>query len=486
MIFDKQTIKIVNQCLDTLVIGVRCFDANIINGTYANLLKEIRLLKENAKQIKTFGEKFVKSDLNLGFGDFFVSSRASNDYLAYVKNNDISVYFANANSISNRYHLKIEFRSKFLLQFGHKKAYDYVEKFIQRIFLTRYEVFILRFDLATDVAGVMFQTDDLLRFQTLRKVAKYTDIKDFLIDDVDKELNLDMKSTDGLNYSRYLKTDGFSFGKSPFMFRIYDKLKQISQKQISTLIMLKWQMNGFNPEVHKSVFRFESEIHRPIFRKFIKDIVFPNDNYKNEVEFLFANLGFFWRYSLGFVKWYDLKDEEISNINSNKLARTSIYNYYKKCETDLNRFDLWAFINRFEDDTLTNLQKSELISKIDMIKAKNALKSFISATYSNVGYDLNAFINVFNETKRDLEEEGLTLHEYGLIKVCGRFVDTERKLNNQGIKGSNHYKPVIEENILDIYNLFSDLKYNLKTKNDNYYTLKSTLDILHNIYKGIY
>lgn len=485
MIYNRKNIKIVNQCLDTLVIGVRCFDANIISGSYANLLKEVKLLKENAKQIKTFGEKFIKSDLNLGFGDFFISSRASNDYLAYAKNNDISVYFANVNSISNRYHLKIEFRSKFLLQFGHKKAYEYVEKFIQRIFLARYEVFVLRFDLATDVAGLMFQTDDILRFQTLRKVAKYTDIKDFLIDDVDKELNLEFKSTDSLNYSRYLRTDGFSFGKSPFMFRIYDKVKQISQKQISTLIMLKWEMNGFNPDIHKSVFRFESEIHRPIFRKFIKDIVFPDDNYKNEVEFLFANFGFFWRYGLGFVKWYDLNDKELLNLN-NKVSNSTLTRYYRKCETDPTRFDLWAFINRFEDDILTNLQKSELISKIDMLKAKNALKAFISATYSNVGYDLNAFIEVFNETKKDLEKEGLTLHEYGLIKVCGKFVDTERKLNKQGIKGSNHYKPAIEENILDIYNLFSDLKYNLKTKNDNYYTLKSTLDIFHDIYKGIY
>lgn len=76
------------------------------------------------------------------------------------------------------------------------------------------------------------------------------------------------------------------------MFRIYDKIKQISQKQISTLIMLKWQMNGFDPEIHKSVFRFESEIHRPIFRKFIKDTV------KNEVDFLFSNLGFF-----GVILW---------------------------------------------------------------------------------------------------------------------------------------------------------------------------------------
>lgn len=153
-------------------------------------------LKENAKQIKTYGEKFIKSDLNLGFGNFLISSRSSSDYLAYVKNNDISVYFANSNLFSNRYHLKIEFRSKFLLQYGHKKAYEYVEKFIQRLFLTRYEVFVLRFDLATDVSGIRFQTDDLLRFQTLRKVAKYTDIKDFLIDDVDKEINIDLKSTD--------------------------------------------------------------------------------------------------------------------------------------------------------------------------------------------------------------------------------------------------------------------------------------------------
>ncbi|ANE35656.1 hypothetical protein CIG11343_0595 [Campylobacter iguaniorum] len=486
MIYDKDTFKIVNQCLDTLVIGVRCYNPQIIHGTFATLLDNLRALKDQAKNIKTFGDKFVKSDLGLNFGDFFVSSRSSGNYLAYVKNQDISIYFANSNLLTNRYHLKIEFRSKFLLQYGHVKAYEYVENFIKGIFLSYYEINILRFDLACDVANIRFQSDDMLRFQTLRKVAKYSDIKDFLIDDEDKELNLEMKSTDNLNYSRFLKTDGFSFGKSPFMFRIYDKIKQISQKQISTLIMLKWQMNGFNSQIDKSVFRFESEIHRPIFKKFISNLDFPNNDYKSEVDFLFSNLGFFWRYSLSFVKWHDLSEDEINKINSLNLGENTLSKYYKKSETDITRFDLWGKIMRFDGDNLSNLQKYELISKIDTTKAKNALKSFVSSVYSNIGFDLDSFITVFSECEQELKEKGLSLHEYGLLKVCGKFVDTERKQNKRGIVGSNHFKPAIEDHILDIYNLFSRLKSNDAPKDDNYYTLKSTLDILHNIYKGNY
>lgn len=186
---------------------------------------------------------------------------------------------------------------------------------------------------------------------------------------------------------------------------------------------------------------------------------------------------------MGFLKWHDLNDYEISQINSG-ISHNSITKYYKKCELDPLRFDLWAFINRFDDDTLSNLQRSELISKIDMTKAKSALRYFISAVYSNVGFDLESFIKVFKECEEDLKVQGLSLHEYGLIKVCGKFVDTERKLFKQNTNESNDYKIAVEENITDIYNLFSNLKQ--KNKNDDYYTLKSTLNILHNIHKGIY
>ncbi|EAJ5693198.1 hypothetical protein IO424_001759 [Campylobacter fetus] len=466
MIYDKNNIKIVNQCLDTLVIGVRCYDGQLYSSTYQNFINELKSLKSSAKQIKSYGEKFVKSDLGLGFGDFLISSRSQGDYIANMRNNEISVFWSNSRILSNRYHLKIEFRSKFLLQYGHKRCLEYVKSFLKKIFLNYYEIQVIRFDLATDIAGLSFTNSDFLRFQTLRKISSYSDIKDFLIDDVDKELNNELKSTSNINFSRYINVDGFSFGKSPFMFRIYDKIKQISQKQISTLVFLKWKMNGFNPSTHKSVFRFESEIHRPIFRKFVKDMFFPNDDYIDEVDFLFKNLGFFWRYSLGYVKWHDLSDEEISKMEINSYTQQYINKLYKKCESDFKRFDLWSFMNKFNCENVNNLQRQELISKIDILKAKNALKSFVSAVYTNLGTDLDSFIAVFEETERDLNSCGINLHEYGLIKVCGKFLDF-----NKQDKQDNPYTPVIRDNVLDIYNLFSRI-CNSKDK----YTLKYTLD----------
>ncbi|OCR98999.1 hypothetical protein A9K75_08955 [Campylobacter fetus subsp. testudinum] len=474
MIYDKNNIKIVNQCLDTLVIGVRCYDGQLYSSTYQNFIKELKSLKNSAKHIKTFGEKFVKSDLGLGYGDFLISSRSQGDYIANMRNNEISIFWSNAKILSSRYHLKIEFRSKFLLQYGHKRALEYVRGLLKKIFLNYYEIQVIRFDLSTDIAGLSFSNSDFLRFQTLRKIASYNDIKDFLIDDVDKELNNELKTTSNANFSRYINVDGFSFGKSPFMFRIYDKIKQISQKQISTLIMLKWQMNGFNPEIHKSVFRFESEVHRPIFRKFIKDMVFPNLDYTDEIDFLFKNLGFFWRYSLCYVKWHDLSEDEISKIEKNNYTQQYINKLYKQCELDPTRFDLWAFMSNFNSENVNNLQRQELISKIDIIKAKNALKAFVSAVYTNIGIDLDAFITVFNETENDLNSCGITLHEYGLIKVCGKFLDFDKQ-----DKKSNPYKPVIRDNILDIYNLFSRLS---DKKSDDKYTLKYTLNALKDIY----
>lgn len=475
MLYDKKNFKILHQGLDTLVLGVRSWDARLLTGTYSNLLSELKKLKESAKNIKTFGDKFVSSDLGLGFGKFLVSSRSNSGYIATIKNDDVSINFASASIESMRYHMRIEFRSKFLLQFGHLRAYEYVNKLINRIFGEKVDICVLRFDLCCDVGGIEFTQDDFLRFQTLKRIGHYSDITDFLIDsDEDKQISK-LNQLDGGNFGRFMVTDGFSFGKSPFMFRIYNKIKQISKKQISTLIILKWRQAGFDPELHKNVFRFESEIHRPIFRKFLKNIVFDVKNeYKDEVDFLFKNLAFFWRYSLSFVKWWDLNDEELKNVLEIKSSH-HLNRLYKKCEFDSNRFHLWDKIQAFNEQKINTLQRFELISHVDITKAKNALKAFVSAVYSNVGYDIDAFYKVFKETQQDLKKADLDLHDYGLIKLCGKFADTDEKIKNNLDDEKNPYKIALYENLDSIFYLFGAL-YNNKEKNKDYfYKVKSAL-----------
>ncbi|MCZ6156992.1 hypothetical protein O6B72_09245, partial [Campylobacter ureolyticus] len=224
MLYDEKNIKILHQGIDTLVIGVKCADEIFYNTTYSVFLDNLAKLKNQAKDINSYGEKFVKSTLNLNLGDFLISSKGIQNYTYLFKNDDIFVSVANTKfEIKNLYHLKVQFRSRFLLVFGHQKAYEFVSQMLKRIFANYYEVTLLRFDLCTDITGIKYTPNDYFKFRTTRKISNHIDSTNFdsLIDNDEKEMKfIDFSSMDTKAFIRFNQFEGVSFGKSPAMFRI--------------------------------------------------------------------------------------------------------------------------------------------------------------------------------------------------------------------------------------------------------------------------
>lgn len=218
-----------------------------------------------------------------------------------------------------------------------------------------------------------------------------------------------------------------SFEKNPDMFRVYDKIKQIEQKNISTLVFTKWELNGFNFDCDKYVFRHEAEFGRLRIRKLM-----PID-VKDEVDYLIDNAGRFWATGLNICKWYDLTDVERDKLFSGCILTNYSKQIYFRVERDNSRFQFWDFLADWDDTRFAKLSKHDFIKSKDLKQAKKALKAFVSAVYTNLGYDYHNFLIVLDEVKKDLEREGLNLHEYGLSKLAGNFNKNEKIINDCGV-----------------------------------------------------
>ncbi len=203
--------------------------------------------------------------------------------------------------------------------------------------------------------------------------------------------------------------------------------KQIEQKNISTLIFTKWELNGFDFNRDMFVFRHEAEFGRLRIRKLM-----PLD-VKDEVEYLINNVGRFWATGLNICKWYDLTDKERLRISKNDVQTSGIRTIYYRCDLDEKRFQLWDFLADWDEAKFVKLSKHDFIKSKDLKQAKKALKSFVSAVYTNLGYDFNNFLVVLDEVKKDLDKQGLNLHEYGLSKLAGNFNKNEKTIKDCGL-----------------------------------------------------
>lgn len=446
MTYNTDNLKILHQGIDTLVIGVLCTDINTFNTKFKSFVNKVKIAKEWAKSIKSFGEKVTKTDFNLPYGDFFVYSKGLSNYFGFVKNDD--VFFSVSDTefdTKGIYHIKLQFRSVYLLKYGHIACMEQVKKFLSELFEDKYTIKILRLDLCTDVTGIKYTPIDFFNFRSLKKVSSYSDTissnklgDDLLNDDEDVKGLISLSDINVNNFMRFNRFEGISFGKSPHMFRVYDKIKQIQHQNISNLIFTKWELNGFNFSRDMYVFRHEVEFGRLMIKKLIPL------NTRDEVDFVFENLGSFWLNGLEICKWYDLTDNERERISSNSVAQTSIRSIYNRVDKDDNRFRFWDFISSWDSANFNHLCKHDFLISKDIKKAKKALKAFISAVYTNLGYEHNNFLIVLDEVKKDLKKQGLNLHEYGLSKLAGNFNKNEK---------------VINENSLDIVNPLSSSVY---------------------------
>ena len=95
-----------------------------------------------------------------------------------------------------------------------------------------------------------------------------------------------------------------------------------------------------------------------------------------------------------------------------------------------NVFQFWDFLADWDENRFTKLSKHDFIKSKDLKQAKKALKAFVSAVYTNLGYDYHNFMIVLDEVKKDLDKQGLNLHEYGLSKLAGNFNKNEKVISD--------------------------------------------------------
>jgi hypothetical protein len=429
--------KIVHQGIDTLVFGINCTDEAVFLTKFKRFVSVVKTAKEAAQTVNTFGEKFYKTDLGLDYGDFFVSSKGlGGSYFGFVKNDDVFFSVSDTDFEANSlYHIKLQFRSIYLLKYGFIVCIEQVKKFLNDIFDGKFEIKILRVDVCSDVAGIKYTPVDFFNFRSLKKISHFSQatIKEtgddsVIVSEDDIDLSkINLADINVNNFMRFNRFEGMSFGKNPDMFRVYDKIKQIEQKNISTLVFTKWELNGFNFDRDKYVFRHEAEFGRLRIRKLM-----PID-VKDEVEYLINNVGRFWATGLNICKWYDLTDVERDRLFSGAILTNYSKQIYFRVERDNTRFQFWDFLVDWDENRFTKLSKHDFIKSKDLKQAKKALKAFVSAVYTNLGYDFNNFLVVLDEVKKDLDKQGLNLHEYGLSKLAGNFNKNEKTIKDCGL-----------------------------------------------------
>ena len=472
--------KIVHQGIDTLVIGVNSTDEILFNEKFRPFVDKIKKAKEQAQTIKTYGEKVVKTNLGLKYGDFSVSSKGLGAYVGFVKNDDVFFSVADTQfSADSLYHLKLQFRAVYLLKYGHTACINAVKGFLFQVFGEKFEIKILRLDVCTDVAGIKYTPTDFFNFRSLKKIShfgqsvqKIENDDDVLVSEKDNDLSgvVALDDINVNNFMRFNRFEGMSFGKTPDMFRVYDKIKQIQAKNVSTLIFTKWELNGFDFNRDLCVFRHECEFGRARIIRLMPEGV------TDEINFLLDNVGKFWHTGLKICKWYDLSDKERGKLFSGEIQTNYAKQIYHRVDIDETRFRFWdEFLSQWGEDRLTPFSKRDLIKSKDLRQAKKALKGFISAVYTNLGIDENNFLIVLEAVKNDLACEGIDLHEYGLSKLCGNFMQNEKAINELKGEAYNQFTPNIYYALGDLMTAFS------RIKNEEYKKpIKDALQVIKN------
>ena len=69
MIYKDDRFKILHQGIDTLVIGVNCIDEKFFNTTFSSFIRKIATLKQQAQNLRTFGEKYILDDFAEALSD---------------------------------------------------------------------------------------------------------------------------------------------------------------------------------------------------------------------------------------------------------------------------------------------------------------------------------------------------------------------------------------------------------------------------------
>ncbi len=412
--------KIVHQGVDTIVIAYKCMDMENYLKFYQPLLKTLEAKKSEAQLLDEYGAKFVKSDLGLGLGDFFVSSKGNRQYKYYIENQDFIAFLSTSSLDSTFPNIQVHFRANFLFRVGLKKAIDLVEVFIQKALGDRYTRHLMRVDLATDVWGVRHTKLDSYRFQTKFSQKDFVEVADI------KE------------FGRFYRVQGFTFGNGDKLFRIYDKSHKIKQSPSEAYIETKWRYNGYDPSKNYPVFRYEFQIRGKALRQFI-----PKGY--DSVKWLLKNVGKIWRYGHSLLEFVEITDQDILDIDAG-LKSEAIKKRFQKAKKQGGR-NYWDFLSDWNAKKYDLPQKQrDSFEWTDIKTAQKYLKAFISSTYRAMGANPYNLLIVIERTQRQLREfEGIDLHQFGLAKVADTFVRYSDYLLKEKLNPIHDYSEIVNE-----------------------------------------
>lgn len=401
---------ILSQHVDTLVTTHKSINESDYNGKFQKFCSILEEHKEAAQNIKSEGNRFVVAEL-LGLGRFRVYPKGNHAYKYHIENDDMYIKIGDIKFGADRPQITIEYRQSFLFALGHKRAYEIASKFVDKAMGVA-KPNITRIDLATDVWGVAYEYQDAGRFQTNFRRTEISDNDLFMFKSVAR---------------RTLET--FTFGKGAFMFRIYDKCKQLAHyPEKKALLLPKWILNGYEEESKVPVFRHEIQLKDDHLKKHI-----PSDC-SDKVLHVFANLQGLWHYALDRIKFVDLTKNELERVSRYDADSATVRQIYHRAKKDDNRFHFWPYLKYWDNvkvsQTLTYKEYKE--SKIQT--AHKAAKMFLSSVYKVLGDDPKNLLAVLDSVNDEtVKFKGITAHQAAQLKIVDSFVANERLIVNHGV-----------------------------------------------------
>ncbi len=394
---------ILSQHVDTLHVTFKSTDNEAFARYNVNHYNSMEYYKDKAQEVEGFDLKsrfFEYEPFGAEFGSFRIGPQGNGQYRYIMQNDDLMMFFGNAKFDSDAPHIKVEFRAHYLFAIGHKKAFAFVEKLVNKV-LGAHIARVQRIDLATDVMGASFDILDRVRFQ-----------------------NMFASST----FAVGSKSTGISFGSGAFVFRMYDKLAQIRNKYSLHFVKKKWVLNGWDEEKNKvGVVRFEVQYRTDELKKYTVPKI-------GNVDAIFNAIPSLWAKALQKIKYAPLTNDEAIKISTTNITQSTKRDIYKKARDDKSRFQFGDFLKKL-DASLSDLPMEYFdIKEANKKTAMKQFLGFLSATYKSSGGNPLDLSDLVSETAINIQlNKGITLHEYGLAKVMDSYVKRQKQIEKYGL-----------------------------------------------------
>ncbi len=411
---------IISQHVDGLKIGCKALTELQLNSFRAKLMTLEKYKEEAQLQSGDSSSRFVTYDL-FGCGRFRIFAQGAGVYRFRIENDDFRVLLGDIKLDATRPQIAITFNQSFLIYCGHVMAYNLVKKFVTRV-LGDTKDLLTEIHLATDVMNVRYYISDALRFQTHFKKSDY--LKSGVVDDGVFNVQLVAKST--------LET--ISIGRNSFLFRIYDKIKELNKKPADKItLMPRWIAGGYKPDSKSSVWRHEIQLRDThLKRHFSPDC-------ENQVLDAFSKLESFWNYTFTKVDYVALTDNELERI-SNSTNPHTIKNIYARAKND-ERNNPFTVVQSWFGISLSQSDCYKTLKEAQAVQAYKSAKAFVCSSYKAFGSLPSHCSDVLQSVSTELyKQTGKTLHEYASMKLVDSYVLERETILKLGIVMPDFHK----------------------------------------------